>query len=104
MNSRCRAPSLEKIQSFQLAKEGLRLAEVGYREGTNTQVEMIDAQAALTTARANHYQAIYSHIIAKLDFQKAMGTLTSAETSVSENQAKIESGIAEENMPVALVE
>lgn len=58
------------------AEEGLRLAEVGYREGTNTQVEMIDAQAALTTARANHYQAIYAHIIGKLDLQKAMGSLT----------------------------
>ena len=60
------------------AQEGLRLAEVGYREGTNTQIEMIDAQAALTTARANHYQAIYSHIIAKLDLQKAMGTFVMA--------------------------
>ena len=70
------------------AEEGLRLAGVGYREGVNTQVEMIDAQAALTTARANHYQAIYSHIIAKLDFQKAMGTLTSVETAESEGQAQ----------------
>lgn len=61
------------------AEEGLRLAEVGYREGINTQVEMIDAQAALTTARANYYQAIYSHLVAKLDLQKAMGTLTSFE-------------------------
>jgi outer membrane protein len=100
------------------AQEGLRLAEVGYREGTNTQVEMIDAQAALTTARANHYQAIYAHIIAKLDLQKAMGTLASVETSESEGQAKIESGNAEEapilpsfrkmgsqvNTPVAIVE
>jgi outer membrane protein TolC len=60
------------------AQEGLRLAEVGYKEGTNTQVEMIDAQAALTTARANHYQAVYSHIIAKLDLQKAMGTFAMA--------------------------
>ncbi len=77
------------------AEEGLRLAEVGYREGTNTQVEMIDAQAALTTARANHYQAIYAHIIAKLDLQKAMGTLASAETTEPEGQAKIESGSAE---------
>jgi len=78
------------------AEEGLRLAEVGYREGTNTQVEMIDAQAALTTARANHYQAIYSHIIAKLDFQKAMGTLASVEAAEPEGQAKnIESSDAE---------
>jgi outer membrane protein len=60
------------------AEEGLRLAEVGYRQGTNTQVEMIDAQAALTTARANYYQAIYSHIVAKLDLHKAMGTLTNS--------------------------
>jgi outer membrane protein TolC len=57
------------------AEEGLRLAEVGYKEGINTQVEMIDAQAALTTASVNYYQAIYSHIIAKLDLQKAMGVL-----------------------------
>jgi outer membrane protein TolC len=70
------------------AQEGLRLAEVGYKEGTNTQVEMIDAQAALTMARVNYYQAIYSHIVAKLDLQKAMGTLTSFETPVSEGGNK----------------
>lgn len=62
------------------AKEGLRLAEVGYKEGTNTQVEMIDAQAALTTAKANYYQAIYSHVVAKLEIQKATGTLTGTPT------------------------
>jgi len=69
----------EFVQSQRLnlkrAKEGLRLAEVGYKEGINTQVEMIDAQAALTKAKALYYQAIYSHIIAKLDLQKAMGTI-----------------------------
>jgi outer membrane protein len=57
------------------AEEGLRLAEVGYKEGTNTQVEMIDAQSALTEARALYYQSVYSHVIAKLNLQKAMGVL-----------------------------
>jgi len=86
------------------AKEGLRLAEVGYKQGTNTQVEMIDAQAALTTARVNHYQAIYSHIIAKLDLQKAMGTLTTFEAAEAEGQAKNhESLTAEEKASAALV-
>jgi len=70
------------------AREGLRLAEVGYKEGTNTQVEMIDAQAALTTARVNYYQAIYSHIIAKLYLHKAMGTLTTFGASESKEQTK----------------
>jgi hypothetical protein len=65
---------------------------------------MIDAQAALTTARANHYQAVYAHIIAKLDFQKAMGTLTSAKITEPEEQAKAESVNARENTAKALVE
>jgi outer membrane protein len=98
----------EFIESQELnltrAQEGLRLAEVGYKEGTNTQVEMIDAQAALTTAKANHYQAIYAHIIAKLDLQKAMGTLTSAQIAVPDEQAKAESVNTRESTSKALVE
>jgi outer membrane protein len=86
------------------AKEGLRLAEVGYEAGTNTQVEMIDAQAALTTARANYYQAIYTHIIAKLDLHKAMGTLASAKTVGPDEQAKAESVNTSESTSKALVE
>jgi outer membrane protein TolC len=63
------------------AEEGLRLVEAGYRQGTNTQVEVVDAQTALTTAKANYYQAIYSHLVAKLDLNKAMGTLARFEPS-----------------------
>jgi outer membrane protein TolC len=63
------------------AAEGLRLVEAGYRQGTNTQVEVVDAQTALTTAKANYYQAIYSHLVAKLDLNKAMGTLARLEPS-----------------------
>mgnify|MGYP001137685523 CR=1 FL=1 len=70
----------EFVQSQRLnltrAEEGIRLVQVGYREGINTQVEVIDAESALTWAKALHYQAIYSHIIAKLDLQKAMGILS----------------------------
>jgi outer membrane protein TolC len=58
------------------AEQGSHLAGVGYREGINTQVEVIDAEAALTKASSLYYQAIYSHIIAKLDLQKAMGTIS----------------------------
>lgn len=71
--------SEEFVQSQQLnlkrATEGLRLAEVGYEQGINTQVEMIDAQSALTTARVNYYEAIYRHVVAKLAAQRAMGTI-----------------------------
>ena len=99
----------EFVQSQQLnltrAEEGSRLAEVGYREGINTQVEVIDAESALTRARALYYQAIYSHIIAKLDLQKAMGTLTTFKAVKSEGQTgNYESKSPEEESPATLVE
>ena len=65
------------------AAEGRRLVEAGYREGTNTQVEVLDAQTALTTAKANYYQAIYSHLVAKLNLQKATGTLAGYEPEMT---------------------
>jgi len=79
------------------AKEGLRLAGVGYKQGTNTQVEMIDAQAALTMARVNHYQAIYSHVTAKLDLQKAMGTLMGGQTVRQSDDKKVNGSRQNEN-------
>ena len=98
----------EFIQSQKLnltrAEQGLQVVEQSYRGGVNTQVEVIDAQAALTTARVNYYQAIYSHIIAKLDLQKAMGTLAAVEAAEPEVQAKNdELGIAEEKASTAFV-
>lgn len=61
--------------NLQRAQEGLRLAEVGYREGVNTEVEVVDARAALTRARGLYYQAVYSHTAARLFLQQAMGIL-----------------------------
>lgn len=61
--------------NLQRAEEGLRLAEVGFREGVNTEVEVLDARAALTRARSLYYQAIYSHTMARLSLQRAMGIL-----------------------------
>jgi outer membrane protein TolC len=57
------------------AMEGQRLADVGYQQGINTQVEVIDAQSALTTARVNYLRAIYQHVVAKLAVDRAMGTI-----------------------------
>jgi outer membrane protein len=81
----------ESVQSQRLnvtrATEGLRLADVGYQQGIKTQVEVIDAQSALTTARVNYLQAIYQHVVAKLAVERAMGTIVkvpAAETSAAE--------------------
>lgn len=57
------------------ASEGLRLAEVGYREGTLEQVEVLDARASLTQTQFFYYEAMYSHAVALLALERAKGTL-----------------------------
>jgi len=73
------------------ATEGLRLAEVGYEQGINTQVELVDAQEALTKARVNYYQALHGHVVSKLAVQRAMGTIVEADT-VEPSEVKTTSG------------
>jgi len=57
------------------ASEGLRLAEVGYREGIASEVEVSDARSALTAARGFYYESVYGHVVSRLNLQLAMGTL-----------------------------
>jgi len=57
------------------ADRALELVQAGYREGVNTEVEILDATAALTRARGEYYRAIYSHTIARIKLQQAMGIL-----------------------------
>jgi len=57
------------------AEEALRLVELGRRQGIRRDVEVLDAESALDTARANYAQAVYDHEIARLNLEKAMGAL-----------------------------
>jgi len=57
------------------AKEGLRIAEVGYREGSLDQVSVLDAQAALTQAQLLYYQSLYDHSMARVSLDLVKGTL-----------------------------
>ncbi len=71
--------------NLKLAEEGLRLAEVGYINGVNTEVDVTDARSALTRAQGFHYEAIHDHAIARLMLQKATGLLAVANAPSKEN-------------------
>jgi len=62
-------------ENVRQAEEALRLAGVGYKNGVNTQLEVLDAQTALTEARKNYIQALYSHMVAGLMLEKATGAI-----------------------------
>lgn len=86
------AEELVESQKMNLerAEEGLRLVQTGYREGINTEVEVTDANTALSRTRALYYQAIHAHVLSRLNLQRAMGILGPEPTTrnpVSEMQA-----------------
>ena len=55
------------------AEEAVRLATARYDAGTATQLDVLQAQVDLTTARTNQLQAYYSYNIAVATLRKAMG-------------------------------
>ncbi len=55
------------------AEEAVRLANARYNAGTATQLDLLQAQTDLTTARTNQIQAYYNYTVAVASLRKAMG-------------------------------
>ena len=63
-------------KALELAKETLRLAEVGYREGVTPQLDLLDAQSGLTLAQLEYNRALYNCIIASVALKVTEGTIS----------------------------
>jgi outer membrane protein len=55
------------------AEEAVRLATARYDAGTATQLDVLQSQVELTTARTNQLQAYYNYNVAAATLRKAMG-------------------------------
>ena len=66
------------------AKEAQRLAELGFSQGVRLQVEVLDAQRALTSAEATYATAVYNHEVARLQLEQAIGTLEAPSESAAQ--------------------
>ena len=55
------------------AEEALRVAEVRLGAGSATQLEVLQAQAALTTARTNQLRAVHGYNTAAAQLRRAIG-------------------------------
>ena len=62
-------------QSIQQAEEALSIAEARYKSGTITQVEVLDAQLALTSAQLGYTGALYDYNLSRANLTKAMGKM-----------------------------
>lgn len=66
---------LSQKDNVDLAKESLRIGRVRYESGLITNLEVLDAELAVTQAETNYLQALYDYQTAKVNLEKAMGEL-----------------------------
>jgi outer membrane protein TolC len=59
-----------------LAQHVYDVAQKKYQGGVGTTLEIVNAETSLKEAQTNYYNAVYDMLIAKIDYQKAIGTLT----------------------------
>ncbi|MBN2210751.1 MAG: TolC family protein [Sedimentisphaerales bacterium] len=57
------------------ARESLRLAQINFREGSGTSLDVITAETSLASARAAYIQAVHAYQLSHLQLKAVMGVL-----------------------------
>jgi outer membrane protein len=62
-------------ESMELAKEVYDISKIKYNEGVGSNLEVVEADAALIESEINYLGALYDGLISKVDLEKALGIL-----------------------------
>lgn len=62
-------------KNIENATRAFEIAETGNLNGVVTELELLDAQLAMTEARSNYKEAVYNWLVALTDLERAMGTV-----------------------------
>ncbi|MCX5799955.1 MAG: TolC family protein [Candidatus Eisenbacteria bacterium] len=60
-----------QVASIEQAQKGLDIANIRYKNGVGTQLEVLDAQVALSTARTNYFTSVYEYFMAVAALERA---------------------------------
>ena len=71
------AESKKRIQgqekNIEQAQKAVHIAQTRFQNGVGTQLELLDTQVAMTRAQTNYAQAIYDYLVAKAEWEFAVG-------------------------------
>ncbi|MEP7170838.1 MAG: TolC family protein, partial [Bacteroidota bacterium] len=59
----------------ELAEEVSRVSKIKYDQGVGSNLEVVTAETSLKEAEINYYSALFDVLVAKVDYQKATGSL-----------------------------
>jgi outer membrane protein len=60
-------------KNIEQAQKAVSIAQIRFKSGVGTQLELLDTQVAMTRAQTNYAQAIYDYLIAKSEWEYAIG-------------------------------
>jgi outer membrane protein TolC len=66
---------LSQKKNMVLAQHVYEVAMKKYQGGVGTNLEIVNAETTLKEAQTNYYNSVYDMLVAKIDYQKAIGTL-----------------------------
>jgi outer membrane protein len=71
------AEATKRIQgqekSIDEARKAVHIAQTRFANGVGTQLELLDSQVALTRSQTNYAQAVYDYLVARAEWQFAVG-------------------------------
>ncbi|MEX0602758.1 MAG: TolC family protein, partial [Bacteroidota bacterium] len=70
-------------RTVEQADRGYRIATTRFVSGSGTQLEVHDAQLALTQARVNRIQAVYDYLVASAELDQVLGIYPDFVTTTS---------------------
>ncbi len=62
-------------ENMDLAQNVEHDSKIKYEAGTGSNLEVVDAETALTEAETNYYNSLFNTLVAKVDYEQAKGTL-----------------------------
>ncbi len=62
-------------KNIEQAQKAVRIAQTRFKSGVGTQLELLDAQVAMTRSQTNLAQALYDYLVAKAEWQFTAGIL-----------------------------
>ena len=66
---------LSQKKNMELAQHVAEVSKKKYQSGVGSNLEIVIAETSLKEAQTNYFNALYDLLVAKVDYQKATGTL-----------------------------
>jgi len=66
---------LSQKKNMELAQHVAEVAQKKYEGGVGSNLEIVNAETSLKEAQTNYFDAVFNMMVAKIEFQKATGTL-----------------------------